>query len=88
MASFRPDAMRSTSIHAAAAGLAVVLIGAVATITWPTAAAVTLASVTLALAGARRTAIAAAILLAAFALAGVRVDSANRPVTTTTGRTR
>jgi hypothetical protein len=79
--------MRSISIHAAAAGLAVALIGAVATINWPTAVAVALASVTLTLAGARRTAIAAAILLAAFALAGVRVDSTHR-VDTATVRAR
>jgi hypothetical protein len=80
--------MRSLSIHAAAAGLAVVLIGAVATINWPTATAVALASVTLALAGARRTAITAAIVLAAFALVGVRVDSAHRSVASATGHTR
>jgi hypothetical protein len=79
--------MRSISIHAVAAGLAVALIGAVATISWPTAVAVAVASVTLALAGARRTAIAAAILLAAFALAGVRVDSTRR-VDTATVRAR
>jgi len=77
--------MRSITVCAAVA-LASALVVAVAMISAATAVAVALASVTLALAGARRTAVLAAIVLATFALVGVRVDNADRPVATAAGR--
>lgn len=83
---FRRDDMRSTPVVAIGALVAGALIVAVAMISAATAFAVALASLTLALAGARRTAIVAAILLATFALLGVRVDNADRPVAAATGR--
>jgi hypothetical protein len=78
--------MRSTPVVATGALVAGALVVAVATISAAAAGAVALAAVTLALAGARRTAIVAAILLATFALVGVRVDNAHRPVAAATSR--
>jgi hypothetical protein len=77
--------MRSTTVCAAAA-LAGALVVAVAMISAATAVAIALASVTLAVAGARRAAVLAAIVLATFALVGVRVDRADRSVAGVTGR--
>lgn len=61
-----------------AAGAAALLIAATAAVSVPACGAVLLATVALSAAGARRSAITAAIVLCALALAGLRIDALNR----------